>query len=109
MQWEDVDLEIVEVDVTSLNEEQTFAFNIVMKTLQDYVEHQENFQPLRLIVAGTAGSGKSYLIKCLVKTIKTLFNSNKSVQVLCPTVNSADWWSDCTAFSKYQQIIEERK
>ena len=61
-----------------------------MKTLLDYTEDPDNFTPLRLIVTGTAGSGKSYLIKCLVKTIRTLFKTNNSVQVLCPTGNSAN-------------------
>ena len=43
-----------------------------------------------MIISGTAGSGKSYLIQSLVRAIKVLFNSNKAVQVLCPTGSSAN-------------------
>lgn len=52
-----------------------------------------------MIVAGTAGSGKSFLIKCLVKSIRELFMSNKAVQVLCPTGNSANLISGVTLHS----------
>ena len=87
------DLVFPEVDLTSMNEDQKFAFNIVMQTLFDFVERENAdnlFQPLRMVVMGKAGSGKSFLIKCLVKAIRTLFKSNKSVQVVCPTGNSAN-------------------
>lgn len=43
-----------------------------------------------MIVTGTAGSGKSFLINCPVKAIRLFFQSNKSVQVLCPTGSSAN-------------------
>jgi ABC-type polar amino acid transport system ATPase subunit len=37
-----------------------------LKTIQTFIENPTNYEPLRMIVSGTAGSGKSYLIKCLV-------------------------------------------
>ena len=83
-------MQIPNVDINSLNADQKFAFNMVMNSLNIYICGGENFAALRLVVQGTAGSGKSFLIKCLVKTIRTLFNSNNSVQVLCPTGNSAN-------------------
>lgn len=52
-----------------------------------------------MIVSGTAGSGKSFLIKCLVKAIRLFFKSNKSVQILCPTGNSANIISGVTLHS----------
>ncbi|XP_061179586.1 uncharacterized protein LOC133188226 [Saccostrea echinata] len=55
--------------------------------------------PLRMIDSGTAGSGKCFLIKCLGKAIRLFFNSNKSVQVLCPTGNSANLISGVTLHS----------
>ena len=36
-------------------------------------------EPPSLVVSGTAGSGKSYQNKCLVKAIWSLFQANKSV------------------------------
>lgn len=52
-----------------------------------------------MIVSGTAGSGKSYVIKCLAKAIRTIFSSNRAVQVLCPTGNSTNIISGVTLHS----------
>ena len=77
------------IDVNSLNEDQRFAFSLVMETLIKYQENPVGVEKLRVIIPRTAGSGKSYLIQSLVRAIKLLFNSNKAVQVLCPTGSSA--------------------
>ena len=96
----DVDiLQIPDVNLASLNNDQKFAFDLVMKTLLDFTKEHECYEPLRLIVGGTAGSGKSYLIKCLIKAIRTFLNSNKAVQVLCPTGNSANLIAGVTLHS----------
>jgi hypothetical protein len=58
-----------DVNISSLNVEQKFAFNLVMKTLIKFENNSTDFTPLMLIVAGSAGCGNSYLIKCLVKVI----------------------------------------
>jgi nucleoside-triphosphatase THEP1 len=50
-----------------------------MDKLIKYKEDPSILQPLRLIVTGTAGSGKSFLIKCMVNAIQTLFNNSKAV------------------------------
>jgi hypothetical protein len=96
---DDKNLNIPEVDISNMNSDQRFAFNIVLKTIQNYLNEQDNFISLRMIVSGTAGSGKSYLIKCLVKVIRTIFASKRSVQVLCPTGNSANIISGLTLHS----------
>ena len=90
------ELQIPEVDIQSMNDDQMLAFNTVMNTLKNYTEQNEQYKPLRMAVSGTAGSGKSYLVQCLTKAIRTLFQSNKSVQVLCPTGNSANLISGTT-------------
>ncbi|XP_021343371.1 ATP-dependent DNA helicase PIF1-like [Mizuhopecten yessoensis] len=92
-------LQIPEVDLTNMNQDQLMAFNITMKTLNSFIDEDKDFKPLRMIVSGTVGSGKSFLIKCLVKAIRMLFNNNKSVQVLCPTGNSANLISGVTLHS----------
>jgi hypothetical protein len=85
-------LDIPNVCISSLNKEQMFAFKLIMTKLHEYqnCESTDMLEPLRLIIAGTAGCGKSHLIKCLVKAIRRFYNFNKSVQVLCPTGNSAN-------------------
>ena len=45
---------------------------------------------LQLVVAGEAGSGKSYRINCPVYSIRKFCENNKAVQVLAPTGNSAN-------------------
>ena len=92
-------LDIPDVSLNSMNADQNLAFQIVMKFLKDYREDSHEFQPLRLILAGTAGSGKSYLIKCIVKAVRTLFRSNKAATVLCPTGNSANLINGVTIHS----------
>jgi excinuclease UvrABC ATPase subunit len=73
-----------------------YPSHLDIHTRFNYLNKQDNFIPLRMIVSGTAGSGKSYLIKCLVKVIRTIFASKRSVQVLCPTGNSANIISGLT-------------
>jgi pantothenate kinase-related protein Tda10 len=46
-----------------LNSDQKFAFDIVLKWIHNYIENPDEFEPLRMIVSSTAGSGKSFLIK----------------------------------------------
>ena len=79
-----------------MNRDQTFAFQIALKT---FIEIPTNYEPLRMIVSGTADSGKSYLIKCLVKAVRTICSSNRAVQVLCTTGNSANIMSVVTLHS----------
>ena len=47
----------------NMNSDQRLAFNIVMNTLNNYSNSNGTFEPLRMVVSGTAGSGKFYLIK----------------------------------------------
>ena len=86
------------IDMSTLNIDQKFAFNMVLQTLIKY-KRKEPFKPLRMIVSGTAGSGKSYLIKSLVYAITRLFSTGDAVQVLCPTGNSANLISGTTIHS----------
>jgi hypothetical protein len=46
-----------------MNRDNKFAFQIALKTIQTFIENAANYEPLRMIASGTAGSGKSYLIK----------------------------------------------
>lgn len=87
---------IPNADCTKLNEKQQLAFNLVMQTIFNYVDIPHSADPLRLVVAGAAGSGKSYLIQCLVKSIRQIYKQNDVVQVICPTGNSANLISGVT-------------
>ena len=105
------ELVLPDVDLSLMNEDQKFAFNIVMQTLLDFIngDSAENpFEFLRMVVKGMAGSGKSFLIKCLVKAVRTLFGSNKAVQVVCPTGSSANIISGVTLHSFLKVPTYER-
>ena len=47
------------------------------------------YHPLRLVVSGTAGTGKSFVIKCLQRLVQQVFKKNDAVQVITPTGNTA--------------------
>jgi Ni2+-binding GTPase involved in maturation of urease and hydrogenase len=66
-------LDIPNVDITKMNSDQQFAFQIALKTIQTFIENPTNYETLRMILSGTAGSGKFYLIKCLVKALRIFF------------------------------------
>ncbi len=79
-----------QITLAQLNEEQQFAFNIVLNTMLQYQKDPSSVHPLRLIITGTPGSGKSFLIKSLVSALTQVFDNDKVVQVVCPTGNSAN-------------------
>jgi predicted AAA+ superfamily ATPase len=101
-------LDIPNIDVESLNQEQLMAYNIVFKTLHLFISNNEDFEALRMVITGTAGSGKSYLIKCIIKAVRTIFQTNRSVQVLYPTGNSANLISGMTMHSFLKILINAR-
>lgn len=61
-----------------------------------------------MMITGASGSGKSCLIKCIVKAVQTIFRRNRSVQVLCPTGNSANLISGMIVHSFLKMPINSR-
>ncbi|CAC5394978.1 unnamed protein product [Mytilus coruscus] len=83
-----VKADIEKVENTSVMIIRKMIFLLVLNN--SYTNKSDQFETLRMVVSGTAGSG------CLVKAIRNIFSSNKSVQVLCPTGNSANIISGVT-------------
>ena len=61
----------------------------------------KNFKPLRMIVRGGGGSGKSVFINTVISTVRRMFENNGVVQVVAPTGVAAfnangqtmhSWW-----------------
>ncbi|KAL9956688.1 hypothetical protein ACROYT_G038207 [Oculina patagonica] len=98
-EMEVVDLELPDVSPLSLNDDQRAIVSLVLHTLYNLIENQQDYHPLRLVVAGTAGTGKSYVIKCLQKLVRQVFRSNDAIQVITPTGNSAYLVQGTTAHS----------
>jgi hypothetical protein len=52
-------------------------------------DKNDPFIPLRLIVRGTAGTGKSYIINTIVSYSRRMFGDNDVVHILAPTCIAA--------------------
>ena len=92
------DSSCTDIDILSLNTDQKLAFNIIMDSLVMY-KSGISCAPLRIIISGSAGSGKTYLIRSIVQFITSLFGSKTAAKVLCPTGNSANLLSGTTIHS----------
>ena len=58
-------------------------------SLYKFVENRPDYHPLRLVVSGTAGTGKSYVIKCLQRLVLQVFGTNDAIEVITPTGSAA--------------------
>ena len=75
--------------------------SLVLHTLQNFIEDLQDNHPFRLVVSGTAGTGKSYVIKCLQRLVRQLFRANDAIQVITPTENAAYHINGRTAHSSF--------
>src|SRR5277367_6414695 len=81
--FEDDDL----VDIQTLNENQKSVLNCIESHYGDILTSKQ-VEPLRMIIMGTAGTGKSYLIRAIRKRLRTMARTNSSnppAIVLAPT------------------------
>ena len=83
------DLELPQVSLLSLNENQRAIVSLVLHTLYNFLENREDYHLLRLVVSGTAGTGKSYVIKCLQRLVRQVVGVNDAIQVITPTGKAA--------------------
>lgn len=91
-------LPLPDVNPLTLNEEQRSIVALVLYTLYNFIESTEDYHPL-LVVSGTGGTGKSYVIKCLQQLVRQVFGANYAIQVITPTGNSAYLVQGSTAHS----------
>ena len=73
--------------------------SLVLHTLYSFVENNEYYYPLRLVFSGTACKGKSYVVKCLQRSVRQVFEANDAIQVITPTGKAAYLVQDSTAHS----------
>ena len=77
--------------LNELTEEQLDIACVVLEKIREWVHFKNNpvsnehFKPLRMTVAGSAGSGKSTVINTLVTVIRQIFQHNNAVHVVAPT------------------------
>ena len=96
---DEVELELPDVSPLTLNHNQRAIVSLVLHTLYNFVQDQQNYHPLRLVVSGTAGTGESFVIKCLQRLVRQVFEKNDAVQVITPTGNAAYLVQGSTAHS----------
>ena len=76
-----------ECRVLDLFDDQKQVVAVVLKTMHEFLtcEDLSTFEPLRMIVCGQGGSGKSVVINTIVTVIRKLTGVNDSVKVIAPT------------------------
>ena len=81
-----------DIKYTSAKQKQTLLK--VFDTLRKWVTWKQTgkncgYKPLRLTISGAGGTGKSFIIQCIVSHIRQMTKDNDSVHVLAPTGNAA--------------------
>ena len=76
-----------EYTTDDLYEDQKQVVTVILKTLHDFVtlDDLSQFKPLRIIINGQGGSGKSVVINTIVTVIRKMFGFNDVVRVVAPT------------------------
>ena len=72
-------------DPYDANDEQRFQIALVLKTIRDWVGGCAEYRPLRLLTAGVAGAGKSFVIHALTDLVQKLLGSAGAAMVYAPT------------------------
>ena len=66
--------------IDSLGDKQRITYSVILE------HYRTGFDPLRMIIQGTAGTGKSYLIGAIKNTLENLSHPGKSpLLLLAPT------------------------
>ena len=67
------------------NGEQRFQIALALKTIRDWVGGCSEYRPLRLLTAGVAGTGKSFVIHFLTDLVRKLLGFPRDAMVYAPT------------------------
>lgn len=74
-------------EIRNLKDDQKQILTVVSKKVQEWINNgsSPDFEPLRMIITGAGGSGKSVFINTLVTMLRRMFNDNDVVKVVAPT------------------------
>lgn len=95
--------------LSGLRDDQKEIVVAVMGKLKDWIERADHskFKPLRMIIKGAGGSGKSVLINTIVALVRRMFGRNDVVNVIAPTGSAAFGVSGETAHSFFSMSKRE--
>lgn len=73
--------------IKNLKTDQKTIAATIFNTIKQWLttDNYTSFKPLRMIINGAGGSGKSVLINTVVNTMRRMFKCNKVVKVVAPT------------------------
>lgn len=74
-------------ETANLFEDQKLIVATVMKKLHEWItmKNKTQFKPLRMILNGSGGTGKSVLINTLVTIMRKMFHNNGVIHITAPT------------------------
>jgi len=80
-----------EYTLETLYSDQEEIVSVVLDKINEFMECEDlsNFKPLRLIINGAGGSGKSVVINAIVTAMRKMFESDDVVRVVAPTGTAA--------------------
>lgn len=89
-----VDGSVKKYYVEDLKQDQKNVVAVVMQTLQEWLhcktaEDFKKFKPLRMILNGQGGCGKSVVVNTIVTLFREMFQRNDVIRVLAPTGTAA--------------------
>ena len=81
----------LQYEIDGLCPDQQEIVALVLDKIKEFMECKDmsNFKPLRLIINGAGGSGKSVVINMIVTAIRRMFDSDDVVKVVAPTGTAA--------------------
>ena len=86
-------LQLTNINLTMAKGDQLKVMMTVLIKLKEWVtcatssdpELAKSFKPLRTTIKGSAGSGKSFFVKCLANTVRAMFYEVNVVEIAAPT------------------------
>ena len=77
-------------DLLRANKEQRFIITGVLKTYQELLNGDKDVSACHLIVGGTAGTGKSFVLKTCTFLVQYLFTKAEAVRVTADTGSAVE-------------------
>ena len=88
-------------DLMRSNTEQRVILTAVLSTCRRILIGDANVSPCHLIVAGTAGTGKTFVLKSATALVQRLFGTPNAVRVAAPSGSAAAQVGGCTIHSLF--------